>query len=663
MADWQTQMSKAGAVAGKLTGAEIVAIARANLGLAVGAKNELAFIKAVDSAADGANYSFYSADPGGISRVLTAIRYELTNSRADGDDWLLAGAYDGTETSAWMEGLKAGDEIRMNWTGSSTGTKVTTTTLSFIVAEASDTTRTLARIDTGKTGSIALTSASFDLYARASTSEILIYRPRSAFDTRTSTTRDDVLTAATTLSSLIDGGPGNDVITGSDRADVLLGAGGNDTLAGGGGSDLLRGGSGDDVMGGGAGADHFEVDSRGDQVVENEDEGNDTVYSRLAAYSLTDNVENLVLLNPGNAAGTGNGLANELLGYSGDDSLYGLEGDDTLDGGEGNDRLDGGGGNDTLIGGSGNDIYIVDSDGDIVTEALDNGTDEVRASIASYALTAHVERLTYIGAEDFAGTGNGMANLITGGTGNDTLDGGVGNDTLVGGLGDDVYIVDTRYDTVTEKARGGNDEVRTALASYSLPVEVEKLTYSGSGGFTGNGNVLANIITGGGGKDMLNGAGGNDTLFGGAGDDTLVGSAGLDELWGGTGRDLFQFPSAMDARDTTMPMTAGNSDWIRDLDLGGAKGTELADRIDLPFFVTAIAESQVLTGTSFAVAVNQLFARGAALYKTGTAGIFIWGNDSYLIAGGPTLSTGLGYDDFLIKITGYKGTLDLGDLI
>ncbi|PWC43591.1 M10 family metallopeptidase C-terminal domain-containing protein, partial [Azospirillum sp. TSO22-1] len=92
-------------------------------------------------------------------------------------------------------------------------------------------------------------------------------------------------------------------------------------------------------------------------------------------------------------------------------------------------------------------------------------------------------------------------------------------DGLTGGTGNDVYLVDTTGVTVVESAGGGMDEVRTSLASYTLAAEVEYLTYTGSGNFTGNGNTLANLIQGGAGNDTLTGGGGSDTLTGAAGAD------------------------------------------------------------------------------------------------------------------------------------------------
>ena len=184
--------------------------------------------------------------------------------------------------------------------------------------------------------------------------------------------------------------------------------------------------------------------------------------------------------------------------------------------------------------------------GDVVTEGADAGIDQVLTSLGSYNLTANVENLTYTGATTFNGKGNALANVITGGAGNDTLDDGanalgLGVDTLIGGAGNDTYIVANLGDTIIENAiAGGTDTVLTALASYTLGTNVENLTYTGAGGFTGTGNTLANVITGGAGADTLDdgGVGGSDTLVGGAGDDTYIvanaGDAITEAAGGGT---------------------------------------------------------------------------------------------------------------------------------
>nr|WP_269466218.1 M10 family metallopeptidase [Rhizobium leguminosarum] len=298
--------------------------------------------------------------------------------------------------------------------------------------------------------------------------------------------------------------------TGNDLDNVITGAAAADTLSGGAGNDTLNGGAGADSLIGGAGDDTYIVDNAGDSVAENAAAGTDTVRTALASYTLGANVENLTYIGIGTAAfaGTGNSLAN------------------TITGGVGNDTLNGGAGADTLIGGAGNDIYIVDDLADVITEAASVGTDEIRTSLATYSIAAltNVENLSYTESANFTGTGNALANRITGGAGNDLLDGGAGNDTLIGGAGNDIYVVDTASDVVTELASAGTDEIRTSLATYSIAtlINVENLSYTGSANFTGTGNALANTITGGAGHDTLNGGAGADMMIGGAGDDTYI---------------------------------------------------------------------------------------------------------------------------------------------
>ncbi|MGO7216250.1 hypothetical protein ACCS75_35045, partial [Rhizobium ruizarguesonis] len=91
---------------------------------------------------------------------------------------------------------------------------------------------------------------------------------------------------------------------------------------------------------------------------------------------------------------------------------------------------------------------------------------------------ANVESLLYTGSGSFTGTGNALVNTIIGGAGNDLLDGGAGNDTLDGGGGNDIYVVDSAGDVIKEAVGAGTDEIRTALAAYSIAalVNVENLT-------------------------------------------------------------------------------------------------------------------------------------------------------------------------------------------
>src|SRR4030095_2940835 len=91
--------------------------------------------------------------------------------------------------------------------------------------------------------------------------------------------------------------------------------------------------------------------------------------------------------------------------------------------------------------------------------------------------------------------GGGANAALTGGDGDDSLDGEAGDDVMTGGKGDDDYTVDSIGDKVVEAANQGIDEVITALASFTLGANLEKLTLL-NGAINGTGNNLNNIITG-----------------------------------------------------------------------------------------------------------------------------------------------------------------------
>lgn len=281
-------------------------------------------------------------------------------------------------------------------------------------------------------------------------------------------------------------------------------------------------------------------------VTVTDDEGNPSVVLTSAS---TQTVGNMLVGGNGATTLVGTNGSDYLDGGNGNDTLSGLAGDDILLGGAGNDTLNGGAGADQMTGGTGNDSYTVDNLGDVVVEGVNGGTDTVSVSLNSYVMADNVENLIFTGSGNFNGVGNALANTMTGGSGNDTLNGmdgddtlsglagndtllggngndslngGVGADTLTGGAGNDIYIVDNVGDRVIEAVNGGNDTVRTSLNTYTLSDNVEVLAFTGTGGFTGTGNALNNIITGGNGVDRLNGGSGNDTLSGGGGNDFFI---------------------------------------------------------------------------------------------------------------------------------------------
>lgn len=420
--------------------------------------------------------------------------------------------------------------------------------------------------------------------------------------------------------------------TGNALDNVLTGNTGNDTLNGGAGADTLIGG---------AGNDSYSVDNIGDVTTELAGQGTDLVTASIS-WTLAANIENLTLSGTAAINGTGTNDANLITGNSASNVLTGLGGNDTLNGG---------GGNDTLIGGLGDDIYVVDAAGDVVTELAGEGTDTVQTTLASYTLGDNVERLTFTNNVTHAGIGNALDNVLTGNSGSDTLDGGLGVDTLIGGGGNDSYVVDNVGDVTTEAANGGTDFV-TASLSWTLAVNVENLTLSGSAAIDGTGNTLDNVLTGNSGTNVLSGLDGNDTLIGGLGNDTLLGGIGNDRLVGGAGNDVLNGGAGADTFVfDTAPNAVTNLDTVQDFTSG-------TDKLSFSRAVfTAFSSTGAISSDAFWSGAGVNAAHDATdrfIYNTATGALWYDADGTGATAavqvatltGAPTLA----FTDFLIAV-------------
>lgn len=392
----------------------------------------------------------------------------------------------------------------------------------------------------------------------------------------------------------VDGTAASETVTGTAGSDTINGLNGNDVLLGGGGEDQFNGGAGDDVI---------VVDSAGDVVRENANEGTDRVETALATYILTANVENLEYTGAGGFSGTGNdrnnvivggGQGDTLSGMNGDDTLGGEAGDDTLNGGNGNDRLIGGTGADTMNGGDGNDLLIFDNNGDVAnggagidTVELHGGGDFVAAADVEIIATRYTNPL-------FSATitGNALDNTISGGAAGDSITAMGGNDTVYGRGGDDFIF--------------GNDGVDRLFGDA--------------------------------GDDFLSGLNGNDMLYGGDGADRLFGGNGLDTYWGGASADIFNFIAVGDSG-----ATRATADIIGDF--SRAQG----DRIDLS------AIDAVFGGSD-----NAFSFIGTAAFSN------VAGQLRYDVVGGQSFvsgdTNGDGVADFIIRVNGVTN-LQTGDFV
>ncbi len=225
-------------------------------------------------------------------------------------------------------------------------------------------------------------------------------------------------------------------------------------------------------------------------------------------------------------------------------------------------------------------------------------TDTLRSAITRI-LPANVENLTLTGAGATNGTGNAGNNIITGNIANNILNGGLGVDTLIGGMGNDTYVVDNIGDIVTETSTL-TTEIDTVQSSvnYTLVLNVEQLTLTGTSAINGTGNEGNNFITGNSGANILSGAAGNDTLVGGLGSDVLI---------GGLGVDRFLFNNKTEGIDTINDFTAGEKIVISALGFGGG------------LVAGAINASQFLSVTTGAAATN---TTQRVIYNSTTGGLY-----------------------------------------
>ena len=161
--------------------------------------------------------------------------------------------------------------------------------------------------------------------------------------------------------------------------------------------------------------------------------------------------------------------------------------------------------------------YFVDNAGGQRRRERRLGIDTVVSAI-DHALATNVEVLALSGSAVNA-TGNDADNLLYGNGLANVLDGGFGIDSMFGGTGSDTYYVRQAGDQVIENAGGGTlDMVISSLQVYQLAPDVEQLALSGTA-LNGIGNDLDNFLFGNGFGNVLDGFGGADTMIGYGGDD------------------------------------------------------------------------------------------------------------------------------------------------
>lgn len=318
---------------------------------------------------------------------------------------------------------------------------------------------------------------------------------------------------------------------------------------------------------GGKGDDTYLISDSTHAIVEYANEGIDSV-DAYVSYVLSANIENLTLEAEG-ISGTGNALANRIVGTSGSETINGKGGNDWISGGAGNDTFiyEMGSGYDTITdfagqqaGGSERDKLVLSgydisayltNVGDVWTVHYSGGTDtfrlvgvtELRGDDYVF-ITSLEDGLPGIPASDGQLIrGNYDANILYGTSGADRIQGGGGNDSLYGGGGDDLIYGGSGDDYLFGES--GNDTLYGEDGDDFIDGgDSDDVIYGQAGNDTIYGQAGHDALYGGDGNDTIYGGDGNDTISGGDGNDTIRGGAGSDILTGGLGIDKFLFQAA-----------------------------------------------------------------------------------------------------------------------
>ena len=317
---------------------------------------------------------------------------------------------------------------------------------------------------------------------------------------------------------------------------VITTGSGNDSIDGGGGADIIDAGGGNDTVS--YRSTEFSIDGGA---------GNNTLLLRAATTVDLTNVDQ-TMGDVVTVAGFQNVDASQLVTGV---SITGSSGVNVLTGGTGNDTIDGNGGADVIAAGSGSDTVTyrgteASIDGglgsDTLVMAVDGGTTAVNFAVAAGADQTVGD---VVGVSNFENldatalstalsvTGSASANVISTGSGNDTIDGGGGADIIAAGVGNDSVVyrgaevsidggagTNTLVMTVSTTVNLGNiDQTTGDVTAVTNFQNVDASALSAATSITGSSGV--NILTGGSGGDTIDGGGGADVIDAGAGDDTV----------------------------------------------------------------------------------------------------------------------------------------------
>jgi Ca2+-binding RTX toxin-like protein len=216
-------------------------------------------------------------------------------------------------------------------------------------------------------------------------------------------------------------------------------------------------------------------------------------------------------------------LADNLYDSANDDEIIAGGGADTITATRGGiNWIKAGRGRDMVQSGAGNDLIEMGTERDYAHGGA--GADRLYADVR-HTLDEVLEQ-TVAALDD-------QADILDGGSGDDTVMGDAGNDALYGGEGKDLLVGGAGDD-----AMFGDMETSSVQAGWSVS---QQILLNGNGDVVGvqlNVSGVTTQLAVDQGIDLMFGGAGNDYMLGNGGDDYLDGGTGADNMFGGTGADV-----------------------------------------------------------------------------------------------------------------------------
>ncbi len=581
---------------------------------------------------DNLNVDLVSGTVNGINNILDSIENITTGS---GNDTIVA-----TNDANKIDGGAGNNTVDFNYATTGVSVNIIDPTVETLISGGSgaDILRNIQNISGSASGNDTITVGNFNSTIDARNGNNTITAGTTASTSSyniTAGTGDDIIVVNGTGTNVIDAGDGNNRVNAGNGNNTITTGNGNDTIVSGTGLSNITAGNGtnsitignaNSTVVGGTGSDTVTY-NLSTNVYANIDTGfAGTSLGTAQANRLVD-IDHLTG-GSGNDTLIGNNGDNILRGGAGNDSIYGGGGNDTIYGGDGDDIIDGGTGNNIIYGGNGADIInggsttgnntavytssvLVSLTADLArTTKLANANDTngdvlgsgtiVNGGIAgrytggneNSSTEAYGDKLTNIQNLTVEGSGasyligNNQANILTGGSGNDTLEGignaiGLGGDTLNGGSGTDTvtYIHATAGVKASLGATGLTGDALTA--SNAAGITANRGTITGFETDTFNsienltGTQFADVLVANNSGSTLRGGAGNDTLIGGAGNDVLDGGDGNDVIYAAQGRDTVTAGAGNDTIYASVDEAISNSQYNnRFTSIDGGTGTD-----------------------------------------------------------------------------------------